>query len=54
MVKEEKIRRLLCIKDADRRKVKMEVRQIRIDFNVTPQISRYVYVYAIESEKAAF
>lgn len=27
----------------------MRIHQIKIDFNVTPQISRYVYVYIIES-----
>lgn len=29
----------------------MIVRQIRIDFNVTPQVSGYVFVYVIEAEK---
>lgn len=29
----------------------MKIHQIRIDFNVTPQISRYVFVYIIEGEK---
>lgn len=29
----------------------MNVKQIRIDFHVTPQVERFVYVYLIESEK---
>ena len=29
----------------------MKIHQNRIDFNVTPQISRYVFVYIIEGEK---
>ena len=29
----------------------MRVQQIKIDFNVTPEIKRYVYVYLIETEK---
>lgn len=29
----------------------MNIRQIKIDFNVTPDIKRYVFVYAVESDR---
>ena len=32
----------------------MKVRQIKIDFNVTPQIKRYVYVYLIITDTGCY
>lgn len=32
----------------------MQIYQINIDFNITEQIKRYVYVYLIETEKECY